>query len=222
MKNSHIKAVVLGATGMVGSELLKQLINDARFAEVLVLTRRKLNIADKKITELIVNFDKPEDWLSQIQGDVLFSAFGTTIKKAGSQENQYKIDYSYQWQVAKAASDNRMQSYILISALGANASSSMFYNRMKGELDVAVQKLNFENVTILKPSLLDGNRKEQRVGEKLGLLVFRFIKYIPGLRTYRPIHVEIVAKAMVNAVFKLNKINSIESSKIFELAKSES
>ncbi|MDA3890217.1 MAG: NAD(P)H-binding protein [Salinivirgaceae bacterium] len=218
MGNEKMKAVILGGTGLVGSELVKELVEHEGFSELILLARRQTGLNHKKIKELVINFDKPEEWNHLIKGDVLFSTFGTTIKKAGSQEEQYKIDYTYQLQIAQAASNNRMKSFVLVSAIGANAKSGMFYNRIKGELDEAVKILSFSNISILKPSFLAGDRQEKRVAERVGSIVLSVLKYLPFVRKYRPIHAKIVAKAMINAAL-LNAVKTVYTGEeIFELA----
>ncbi len=194
-------AIVLGATGLVGSALVKQLQADERFGAVRVIVRRSTGSNHPKLTEHIVDFDAPETWQHFVKGDVLFSAFGTTLAKAGSKDAQYKIDYTYQYETAVAAANNGVESYVLISSAGASPKSSIFYSRMKGELEEAVRKLPFSSIYILQPGILDGDRKEKRTGEGMGIKVARLLGHIPGLKKYRPIHADVVAKAMINAYF---------------------
>jgi uncharacterized protein YbjT (DUF2867 family) len=195
-------SIVLGGTGLVGSALIQQLILDENYQKIIVLTRRNLDFSHPKMEVILVDFDKISDYESQIQGDVLFSSMGTTIGKAKTKENQYRIDFTYQFEVAKLAAQNGVKNYVLISSAGANANSKIFYSKMKGELDEAVQQLPFEKITILRPSFLDGDRKESRLGEKIGMAIFKLIAWIPGIKKYRPIHVNQVAQAMRNAVSK--------------------
>ena len=195
-------AIVLGGTGLVGSALIQQLILDENYQKIIVLTRRNLDFSNPKMEVKMVDFDKISDYQNEIKGDVLFSSMGTTIGKAKTKENQYKIDYTYQYEVAKLAAQNGVKNYVLISSAGANANSKIFYSKMKGELDAAVQQLPFEKITILRPSFLDGDRKESRLGEKIGMAVFKLVAWIPGIKKYRPIHVNQVAQAMRNAVSK--------------------
>jgi uncharacterized protein YbjT (DUF2867 family) len=213
------KAIVLGGSGLVGSQLVKLLLNDDRVSSILLIGRSSFNITNTKLSELIVDFDKPEDWAPLVQGDILFSAFGTTIKKAGSKENQYKIDYKYQWEVANAAAKNGVKSCVLISSLGAKATSSIFYSRIKGELDRDVKTLPFDNVIILKPSLLMGERKEHRAGEKMGAIIGKVFRYLPMLKKYRPIQDSEVAQAMINCAFECKGKVEFVANELFEKAK---
>lgn len=215
-------ALVLGATGLVGSELVQLLLQDTRFSKVIPFVRRSTGLQHQKLQEHIINFDAVESWQHLVSGDVLFSAFGTTIKKAGSQQAQYKIDFTYQYNFAKAAAANGVSTYVLVSSSGADPSSRIFYSRMKGELDAAVKKLPFSFIRIIQPGLLTGDRKEHRLGEKAAAPVLSLLQYIPGLRKYRPIPARTVAKAMIAAAFegdKKVKVHSLDA--VFRLGGEE-
>lgn len=195
---------MIGATGLVGSQLLPQLLNDARFGKVVSFGRRKAGPSHPKLEEQVVDFEAPESWASQVQGDVAFSSLGTTRKQAGSLAGQKKVDYDYQLAFAKAAAKNGVPSYVLVSASSANPSSSIFYTRIKGELDRDVQQLGFERIRILRPSLL-GGRPQARVGEKLGGALLGAVNAFGIARRYREIPAEVVARAMVNAALDPEK-----------------
>lgn len=213
------KALVIGATGLVGGQLVQLLLNDDRFSEVVVFVRRRTGIQNTKLIEHIIDFSKPDVWQHLVKGDVLFSALGTTLKKAGSQQAQYTIDFTYQYQFAKAAAENGVPLYVLISSAGANAASSIFYSRMKGELEAAVKTLPFPFIHIIQPGLLTGHRTEFRLGEKLAAPVMSLIQYIPGLKKYRPIQGRTVAQAMINASFDREqklKVHTLEG--VFQLS----
>lgn len=197
-------ALVIGATGLVGSELLNVLLADNRFDKVRVFVRRSTGNSHTKLEEHIVNFDAIDTWKQSLTGDVLFSAMGTTLKQAGSKDAQYKIDYTYQYNVAKAASENGVPQYVLISSAGASPQSRIFYSRMKGELEEAVKKLTFSNIHILQPGMLQGHRQEPRAGERIGIAVLSVLRSIPGLKKYRPIEGRTVARAMIHAAFREN------------------
>ena len=215
-----MKAIILGATGLVGSKLLELLLKDSRFDKVLIFTRSASGKTQPKLEERIIDFDMPDTWQHLVNGDVLFSAFGTTMRKAGSQDAQYKIDYTYQYEFAKAAADNGVKTYVLVSAAYSSPDSKIFYSRIKGELERNVSKLSFENVHILRPGMLAGNRKEYRAGEKIGIPIMNFLSLIPGLGHFKPILDVQVAKAMINASFKDGKGVHIYLPKpLFKLAK---
>ena len=191
-----MKALVLGATGAVGKDLVQQLLADNSFESVDIFVRREVKMASDKLVVHVVDFDHPETWADELQGDVLFSCLGTTIKAAGSQEAQWKVDYTYQYEVAKAARANGVKIYVLVSAVGANVKSKFFYSRMKGALDDAVQQLGFEGCFILQPPSLVRKRSD-RFGEKVGVAVMKGLNAIGLLRSWTPIPTESVAAAMI-------------------------
>ena len=193
-------AIIIGATGLVGGHLTQKLLHDGRYKLVKIFVRKSSSIAHAKLEEHVVDFDKLETWKHDISGDELYSAMGTTIKKAGSKEVQYKIDFTYQYEFAKAASENGVGKYLLVSSAGANSKSSNFYLRMKGELDEKVSELPFKQICIFRPSILAGERKEKRTGEAIGISAIKFLsQIIPPLGKYRPIEGETVAEAMIKA-----------------------
>ena len=208
MKNQT--AIVIGATGLIGFKLVKLILDDDNFSCLKVFTRRTLGINNNKLEEHLVDFDRIEEWKEQLKGDVLFSAMGTTLQKAGSKEVQYKIDYTYQFETALAASNYGVRIYCLVSSVGANPKSSIFYSRIKGELDHAIESLPFKNIFIFRPSILDGERQESRRGEKIGIVLSRFFTKIPGLTKYRPISGDVVAKAMIHVTQTAQKRKEFE------------
>jgi uncharacterized protein YbjT (DUF2867 family) len=215
------KAILIGATGLIGKALIRQLAIDTAYSEVLLIARKKIENLPAKFKLIQVNFDEIEKYKSEISGDVLFSTLGTTLKTAGSKDAQYKIDFDYQFNVAKIASDNGVKNLVLLSSAGANSKSYIFYSRMKGELDEAVQKLKFDHVSIIRPSMLVGKREEFRLSEKIFTPVMYILYIIPFARKYRPIKDVVVAKAMINAV-KANESHYkiYELGDVFKLASS--
>jgi uncharacterized protein YbjT (DUF2867 family) len=199
-------ANIIGASGLVGQQLLIQILDHPEFEKVRIFVRRPLGISHPKLEEQIIDFEQAESWKSLVQGDVLFSTLGTTIKTAKTKENQYRVDYTYQYEFAKAASLNGVPTYLLVSSMGANPKSSVFYSRMKGELEDAVSKLPFQRLFIVRPSILDGNRQEKRTGEKFGLILSRFVtKFI--LKMYKPTPVDLLATKMIS--LSLQKVPGI-------------
>lgn len=191
-------AILVGATGLVGREILRQLLADPRFAAVTVLGRRSAGVTHAKLREHLVDFDRPETWAALVQGEVLFSALGTTIKAAGSREAQYRVDHTYPLQVARAARDNGVAAYVLVSSTGASPRSRVFYSRMKGELERDVTTLGFARTRLLRPGLLDGDRTERRAGEVWALRVLRPLAGVLPAAA-RPIHAAVVARAAIAA-----------------------
>mgnify|MGYP003665181760 CR=1 FL=1 len=213
-----LTANIIGATGLVGSHLLQQLLNDDRFEQIRIFSRRTTGLTHGKLEEHSVDFDQTKQWTSLIKGDVLFSTLGTTLKKAGSKEKQFLIDYSYQYQVAEAAAKNGVADYVLVSSAGADANSKIFYSKMKGELDEAVKELEFKRIVILRPSILDGDRQEKRTAEKIGIKVTRWLtQYF--FKEYRPIHAKTVAKAMISSIFNEELTPNYQIFELDEVAK---
>jgi uncharacterized protein YbjT (DUF2867 family) len=198
-------ALMIGATGLVGSRLLTQLLGDQRFGKVIAFGRRATGSAHPKLEETAIDFDAPEAWAPLVKGDVAFSSLGTTLKQAGSQAAQKRVDYDYQLEFAGAARKNGVAAYVLVSSGSANPSSRMFYARIKGELDRDVQRLGFERVRIMRPSLLGGDRQSARRGEKIGSLLLGAVNAVGLARKYREIHADVVARAMINAALDPEK-----------------
>ena len=199
-------ANIIGSTGLVGHQLLIQLLDHPEFEKVRIFVRRASGISHPKLEEQIIDFDFPESWKHLVKGDVLFSTLGTTIKTAKTKENQYRVDFTYQYEFAKVASENGVSAYLLVSSLGANPKSSVFYSRMKGELEDAVAKLPFRKLVIIRPSILDGDRQEKRAGEKVGLILSRFVtRFI--LKVYKPTPVDLLASKMIS--LSLQKVPGI-------------
>ena len=189
-------AIIIGASGLVGHKLVNQLLNHTDFGKVRIFVRRKTGLIHPNLEEQIIDFKQPESWKHLVQGDVLFSTLGTTIKKAKTKENQYRVDFTYQYEFAKAAAKNGVPTYVLVSSMGANSKASVFYSRIKGELEEAVALLNFKKLIIFRPSILDGHRQENRVGEKIGLVISRFLTWVI-LKKYRPTPINVLATKMI-------------------------
>ncbi len=217
-KQRRLYANVIGATGLVGKQLVQQLLKDERFEKVRIFVRRETGLNHPKLEQFIIDFSKSETWEKLLTGDVLFSALGTTLKQAGSKEKQYEIDFTFNLNFAKKAKENGIENFILVSSVGANSKSSIFYTRIKGELDEAVSEIGFKNLVILRPASLTGNREKRRLAEELTVPVLRVVTRFM-LKNYRPVSGEIVAKAMINASFRTetNKI-IFEGTEVFTLA----
>ena len=209
-------ANIIGSTGLVGHQLLTQILDHPEFEKVRIFVRRASGISHPKLEEQLIDFDLPESWKHLVKGDVLFSTLGTTIKTAKTKENQYRVDFTYQYEFAKVASENGVSAYLLVSSLGANPKSSVFYSRMKGELEDAVAKLPFRKLVIIRPSILDGDRQEKRAGEKVGLILSRFVtRFI--LKVYKPTPVNLLASKMISlSLQKVPGISTIGGLEIFQ------
>ncbi|MDV7696075.1 NAD(P)H-binding protein [Chryseobacterium soli] len=210
-----MKALVIGATGATGKDLVQQLLNDKDFEAVDVFVRKPIDIQNDKLNVHVVNFEKPEEWKNAVKGDVAFSCLGTTLKDAGSKEAQRKVDFDYQYEFAKAAKDNNVDDYVLVSAYGADPKSKIFYSKMKGELEEAVKQLHFNKITVFKPGMLE-RKDSQRTGEVLGSRIIKFANKIGLLESQRPLPTDVLAKAMINSSkIKSNGYSSIKLGNIF-------
>lgn len=192
-------ALLVGATGLVGGFVLEKLLNDDYFSQVIVLSRKHIGKQHPKLREEIINFDALQKHTSVIKADIIFCCLGTTIKKAGSQAAFRKVDYEYPFRIAQIAKENGATSYLIISAMGSNKSSFIFYNRVKGEVEDAIAKLNYNTFHILQPSLISGDRQEKRTGEDVANKLFPVLNplLIGSLSKYKSIKAEQIAKAMV-------------------------
>jgi uncharacterized protein YbjT (DUF2867 family) len=214
----NLTANVIGATGLVGKQLVSQLLENEHFGKVRIFVRRDSGLSHPKLEQLIVDFADEKTWAKKLTGDVLFSALGTTLKQAGSKAKQYEVDFTFNLNFAQKAKANGIENYVLVSSIGANSKSALFYTRIKGELDDTVANLGFENLTILRPSYLSGERDEKRWMEELSLPIVGFVTKLI-LKKYRPISGGIVAKAMINGVLKPHPEKTIwEADEVFELA----
>ena len=191
-----MKAIVIGATGAVGKELVRALLDDARYTEVAVFVRRDPGVTHSKLTAHVINFEQPDTWRALVTGDVLFSALGTSLKQAGSKEAQRRIDYDYQYMFAEAAHANGVPHLVLLSSLGADSHSSIFYLRLKGELDDAVQRLGFDTVHIVRPpSLIRPEAK--RLGETAVVKTLQGLNAVGIAKNLAPMSVDTVARCMM-------------------------
>jgi uncharacterized protein YbjT (DUF2867 family) len=188
--------IVVGATGLVGGECLRLLLRDPAFSRVFVLARRPPVVDDPagKLETHLVDFDHLEATAAEVRADTIICALGTTIKQAGSQERFRHVDLDYPLAVAKLGLGRGASHFLLVSALGADSKSKVFYSRTKGGLEDRLRALGYRSLTILRPSLLLGERRESRLGEELGK---RFGVLVPG--RYRPVKASVVARALVLA-----------------------
>ncbi len=190
-----MKAIVIGATGAVGRDLLDVLLHDERYDRVITFTRREVGVEHSRLQSYIVDFDKPEGWQDLVQGDVLFSALGTSKKQAGSKEAQYHVDHDYQMLFARLARRHGVPRLVLISSIGADASSRIFYLRLKGEIEQEVRELGFPSLTILEPpSLIRPHAK--RPLETLSVKALQLLNTIGLCRSMAPMSTKVVARSM--------------------------
>jgi uncharacterized protein YbjT (DUF2867 family) len=189
-------ALLIGGTGLVGSALLRQLLDDPAYGRVIAFGRRAPQLQHPKLEAHVVDLGQPDSYKALLKGDVLFSSLGTTKAQAGSEAAQYEVDYTFQYRFAQAAAQAGVPTYVLVSSVGADAGSRWFYMRMKGELDDAVQLLGFPRVHVLRPGPLAGPRAQPRGMEKFSMALLRALNAIGLFKTYRPILDTQVAAAM--------------------------
>ena len=193
-----MKAIVIGATGATGRELIKILLLRSEFKHILALTRKKLEVSSPKLDVHVVNFAEIDKYSSIIKGDILFSALGTTLKDAKSKTKQFEVDYTYQYNLAKISSENNVKTLSLVSSSGANENSLFFYPKIKGLLESSVKQLNFENIQIYQPPFLIRQSDVMRSNEKIGIFIFKALNSVGILNSLRPLPVSRLAEKMVD------------------------
>lgn len=202
--------LLLGATGLVGSHILALAITDDRITRINVLSRSAIADVHPKVTSTVMPLSAMENSADAFHVDAVICALGTTMKKAGSQQAFRTVDFEYPVNAAAIAHRCGARHFLLVSAVGADARSKIFYNRVKGETESAISRIPFERMTIVRPSLLLGDRKEFRLGERIGRL---FTPFIPA--KYKPVHARDVASALIASLFDAGSgIQIIESKDI--------
>ncbi len=195
-------ALIAGATGLVGWQLLNLLMGSDHYSKVYVLTRRELPLSNPKLEQLVIDFDKLNHQQEIPEVNDVYCCLGTTMKKAGSKEAFRKVDYTYPFELAKLGAAHGASQFLLVSAMGANKGSLFFYNRVKGDVEEAVSKIvQYKAIQIFRPSLLLGDRQEDRKGEEIMQKLTRFIRplMVGPFRKYRPIQAHVVAEGMLAA-----------------------
>ena len=206
-------ALIIGSTGLIGSHLLELLLDSGDYEKVITFGRSGSAIKHPKLTQHIVDFNKPETYKDLVTGDDFFCTIGTTIKTAGSKEAFRRVDFEYPSQFATFAEQNKMKQFLIISSLGADENSGNFYLKTKGEIQAFLKTCDFESVSVLQPSLLLGNRSEFRLGEKAGAFFMKAFSFLffGKLKKYKAIESTAVAKAL----FKIAQSND-NGFKIYE------
>lgn len=198
-----MKAVIIGATGATGKEVLKELLADKRITAVVALVRREIEDIHPKLTVVKINFDKMQDYETHLHADLAFSCLGTTLKDAGSKEAQWVVDHDYQLHFAALCKSQEVRHFVLLSAVGSDKDSMFFYSRMKGTLEDNICALNFPQLTIIQPGMIirpDTTRKMEKVTGK----ILDGLNKMGLFNQYRSITTKHLAKEIVKAGFVAN------------------
>ena len=212
-------ALLFGVSGLVGGHLLNQLIKNNNYSKIKLFVRSVPQISDPKIEIIETDFNNLENHNEDIKGDDCFFCIGTTKQNSPDKNEYQRVELEVPKQIAQIAKSNLVNSFIFVSALYANPKSSGNYVRFKGMVEEELKRLNFLKLALMRPSFLMGDRKEKRVGEKIGIFVFKLLSplLLGPLKKMRPIHSETVAKAMIRAANENLEKNIFESNEIAEL-----
>ena len=198
---SRKTALLLGATGMVGRELLQQLLDHQAYRRIIAPTRRRLHQQHARLDNPLLNFDNLERYREAFRCQDIFIALGTTIKKAGSEEAFRRVDYEYVVHSARLARQSGANQCLVVSSAGANSESRFLYSRTKGEMEEAITALDFWSVHVFRPGVLVGDRDELRLGEKIAAGLTRAIRSLSPavLGDYNPTDADALARSMIDA-----------------------
>ena len=212
-------ALVFGSSGLVGSHLLNGLIHNSNYSKIKIFVRSLSETNDSKIEIIKTDFNNLDKHVEDIKGDECFLCIGTTKKNSPNKVEYRKIELDIPKEIAKIAKSNLVKSFFFVSSGYANPKSSGDYLKFKGLVEEEIKSLNFDKIGIMRPSFLLGNRKEKRIGEKLGIVLFKLLTpiLVGHLRKMRPIKAEIVAKAMVKLANENINQSIFESNEIVEL-----
>ncbi len=220
MNENKLTAIIFGASGLTGKFVLEHLLYDNRYAEIKLFVRKELKVTSGKIKQILYRQDDMESVAQEIKGDHLFCCIGSTIKKAGSRDTFYKIDHDLVERIAKYASANKVASFVVVSSIGADHESRNFYLNTKGKMEESIKTFPFNNLSIVRPSMLLGIRHERRGLEEIGKIFGKLFAplMVGSMRKYRPVHASTVAKAMIALANKPKGVNIVESDKLEEIA----
>ena len=208
-------AIILGATGLTGNIVLQKLIEDDRYDSIKLFSRSKIEGLPNKVTQFIGDLLKLEQFRANFNADEVYCCIGTTTKKTPNKTVYKQIDYGIPLTASKLSKENSINTFLVISAMGANKKSNVFYNKTKGEMESGVLQQNIKNTFILRPSLIGGKRNERRILENIGLVVFKIIQplFIGKLKKYRIINAKCIALAMINLANNISDAEVIITSK---------
>ena len=214
-------ALLFGASGLVGGHLLNELIKENYYSKIKIFVRSEPNISDPKIEIIRTDFNNLQNHKDDIKGDDCFLCIGTTKQNSPDKNEYRKVELEMPKEIAQIAKSNSINSFVFISSGYADPKSSGDYLKFKGQVEEELKRLNFTKLGIMRPSFLMGNRKEKRIGEKIGILVFKLLSplLLGPLKKMKPINSEIVAKAMVVFAQSDTQKNTFESNEILKIVK---
>lgn len=212
-------ALVFGASGLIGEQLVDLLLKDNRYRQVICFVRNRTGLKNENLMELEFSVDEVERISEKLKGDEIFCCLGTTMKKAKTKANFQKVDLLAPLAIAEMALQNGISSYAVVSSIGANSNSSNFYLRTKGKMEDELRTCDFKKLIIVRPSLLLGKRKEKRFGEEIGVFFDRYFGFLffGKLKKYRGIFAGHVAKAMIELMNKETSTQIVESHELKQL-----
>ena len=212
-------ALLFGSSGLIGGHLLNQLIKNDYYDKIKIFVRSVPEINDPKVEIIKTDFNNLENHREDIKGDDCFFCIGTTRQNSPDKNDYRRVELDIPKEIAQIAKSNSINSFVFVSSGYADPKSSGDYLKFKGQVEEELKRLNFTKLGIMRPSFLMGNRKEKRIGEKIGILVFKLLSplFLGPLKKMKPINSEIVAKAMIKAANENLEINTFESNEIVEL-----
>jgi uncharacterized protein YbjT (DUF2867 family) len=214
-------AIILGASGLTGSIVLEKLLKDDRYKTIKLFSRKSIENLPSKVIQFTGNLFELEKFKSDFIGDEVYCCIGTTAKKTPDKTIYKAIDYGIPVAAAKLSKQNNINTFLVVSAIGANAKSSIFYNKTKGEMERDVLSEKIENTYILQPSIIGGNRNENRIGEKIGLAIFKIFQpfFFGKLKKYKITEADDIAQAMINLANSTSNKKIITSDQITKISK---
>ena len=212
-------ALLFGASGLVGSHVLSQLISNNDYSKIKLFVRSSIDMSDPKIEIIQTDFDNLEKHRENIKGDDCFFCIGTTKQNSPDKNEYRRVELDVPKEIAQIAKSNLVNSFVFVSSGYADPKSSGDYLKFKGEVEEELKRLNFPKLGIMRPSFLLGDRKEKRIGEKIGIFVFKLLSplFLGPLKKMKPIHSAIVAKGMIAIIQNDSSQTIFESNEISEI-----
>lgn len=213
-------AIILGATGLTGSIVLDNLLKDDRYQTIKLFSRKEIEGLPSKVNQYVGNLFELESFIADFTGDEVYCCIGTTAKQTPDKAVYKAIDYGIPVASARLSKENGIPTFLVVSALGANAESRIFYNKTKGEMERDVLSQEIDHTYILQPSIIEGKRNEQRIGEQIGLVLFKLVQplFFGKLKKYRSTDADHIAQAMINLANSTSSAQIISSDQIRTIA----